>query len=258
MAHKNILITGASSGIGKALALHYAKTAAFLFLTGRNEERLQETVKQVKEVAKDSHNNCYVYSQILDVANEDECYNTISQFDSVANIDLVIANAGISGLQARHSNPARQLRKVMEINLIGVINSVEPLMDFMIQRKHGHIALVSSMAGLLPLPSSPAYSASKSAVLTWGDAIAPKLKENNVNLSVICPGFVRSRITDENSFHMPFFMEAEDAAKIIAKKLAKGKQRIAFPLPLYLVVSLMSSIPYSIKRIILKYLPNKE
>ena len=119
------------------------------------------------------------------------------------------------------------------------------------------IAIVSSIAGYHGLPTCPAYSAGKACVKAWGEALRVRLKKENINVSVICPGFVRSRITDQNTCPMPFFMEADKAAKIIADGLAKNKGLIAFPWQLRFVTWLISILPNKISDLIYGRLPDK-
>ncbi len=249
---RSILITGASSGIGKALALELAEPKIVLHLTGRNQERLQETSELCEK------KGAIVHQLAIDVTEKQHLQQCIAAWDQANPLDLVLANAGIAGSGLPDHNLTQRLEALVEVNILGVINTLDPVMEAMMKRGHGCIGLLGSMASFLPLPSSPAYSATKSMILTWGDAIAPTLKKHNVFLSVICPGFVRSKITDANNFPMPFFMESDRAARIIIKGLQKKKTRIAFPLPMYLILSLLSILPRFLQRILVTKMPNKE
>ncbi|MFV0432025.1 MAG: SDR family NAD(P)-dependent oxidoreductase [Alphaproteobacteria bacterium] len=248
----SILITGASSGIGAAIALELAAPNVILHLTARNEERLNEVKAQC------STKGASVYTSNIDVTQQETLAEALKQWDAANPFDLIIANAGIAGNHINTPNPATRLRAINAVNVTGVLNTLEPILDAMIQRKKGHIGLVGSMASFLPLPPSPAYSASKSAILTWGDAIRPSLKKNNIHLSVICPGFVRSRITDANNYTMPFFMEADKAAQIIISGLSRKKARIAFPWPMYFALSFLSILPRPLQSWIVTRMPHKE
>lgn len=250
---QSILITGASSGLGEALALHYAGPDIFLALSGRNEERLEQVAKACR--AKGAMTDIAV----LDVAQSGMMEDWIVDIDEAHPLDLVIANAGISGGTGGVMNgePIEQARAIFEVNINGVINTIAPVMPRMIARKKGQIALVSSMAGFRGFPSAPAYSASKGAVRFYGEALRGAIKDTGVKVNVICPGFVKSRMTDANDFHMPFLMEANKAAGIIANGLAANRGRIAFPLPTHLGAWFLSILPDCLAQIMLRKLPAK-
>ena len=147
---KNILITGASSGIGKALAIKYAKNSEVnLFLTGRNLERLEE----VKKICQSLKAN--VFSKIIDVCNENEMKNWIEEIEQNYELDLVIASAGISAGTSSGTESCKQIKEIFAINLNGVLNTINPAISKMKERQNGQIAIISSLAGFRGLPSSP-------------------------------------------------------------------------------------------------------
>ena len=225
---KNILITGASSGLGAALALEYAKTSNTLYLQGRSAERLEKIASQCRA------SGALVYTKIIDVTNAQEMKNWIEQADANTPLDLLIANAGISAGTGGDGESSEQVRRIFATNIDGAINSVQPIIPFMLTRKSGQIAIMSSLAGIRALPSSPAYSASKACVRYYGESLRGNLLKEGVFVSVICPGYIQTPMTDVNNFPMPFIMNVQKAAKKIVKKLAKGQGRVAFPLTLYL------------------------
>lgn len=234
---QSVLITGGSSGIGLAVAKELAAPGVFITITGRDTERLAQVSNELSEMGAN------VISTQCDVTDSLAMKNLIIDADARAPLDLVIANAGISGGGAPSQSHHDKARSIMQTNVLGVMNTVQPATDLMTSRKAGRIAIVSSLAGFRGLPTAPAYSASKVAVKAWGDAIRPGLRENGVGLSMIYPGFVKSRITDQNDFPMPFFMPAEQAAKIIVSGLMKGKDSIAFPWPTVLMMRMLSALP---------------
>jgi short-subunit dehydrogenase len=246
----SILITGASSGIGAALALVYAGPDVTLFLSGRDQNRLSEIAQTCKKKGAN------VFEQVIDVTDQSAMAAWILEADSQAPLDLVIANAGISG--GSDSQNEELSRQIFATNVDGVLNTVLPIIPRMISRKRGQLALMSSLAGFRGLPSAPAYSASKAAVRSYGEALRGSLNNDGIKVSVICPGFVESRITDANNFHMPFLMKAPKAAAIIKNGLAHNKPRIAFPLPMYAATWLMSVLPTMIVDPIMSRLPKKE
>ena len=237
---RSVLITGGSSGIGLAVAKELASPGVSLTITGRDSERLAHAETVLSTCGASVH-----LSQD-DVADPGAMEKLISEADSRLPLDLVIANAGISGGAATSSSAQDQARNIMSTNVIGVMNTIQPAAEKMAARKSGQIAIVSSLAGFRGLPTAPVYSASKVAVKAWGDAIRPGLRENGIGLSLIYPGFVKSRITDQNDFPMPFMMSAEKAAKIIVRGLSNRKDSIAFPWPMVLMMRMLSALPASI------------
>ena len=250
---KSILITGASSGIGEALALCYARSGVFLALSGRNEPRLQDVAQRCR--AK----GAVVEANVVDVADRAVMREWIVLLDNNHPLDLVIANAGISGGTGGVMNgePVDQARRIFDVNITGVINTVEPILPRMISRGRGQAALVSSMAGFRGFPSAPAYSASKGMVRFYGEALRGSIRDTGVQVNVIMPGFVKSRMTDSNNFHMPFLMDTDKAAEIIARGLSRNRGRIAFPLPTYLGGWFLSILPDFVAQKILGKLPTK-
>lgn len=247
----HILITGASSGIGEALALHYAKPGVTLSLTGRNPARTENTAQRciVKGAA--------VSSVSLDVQNAEAMASWITERDEALPIDLLVANAGVSAGGGGDSESAEQTRLILSINVNGIFNTVFPVMGKMRARRRGHIALMSSIAGFRGLPSAPAYCASKAAIRIWGEALRASLARDGVNVSVICPGFVVSRITERNPFPMPFLMSAERGAEIIASGLAANKGRIAFPWQMAIMAWILRAFPDALLNKMTAKLPMK-
>ena len=222
----SIVITGASSGIGEALALDYAGPGVALALTGRDTSRLQAVAAACR--AK----GAAVEAGQIDVADRAALGQWLAAVDDAHPVDLVIANAGISIDKDNSSlDDFSIVRRTLDVNVGGVLNTVEPLVGRMMARRRGQIAVVASLAGYIGLPYSASYNASKAAVRVWGESIRYVLKKSGIGVSVICPGFVISRMTAQAPFKMPFLMTSERASKIIRAGLAHNKARIAFPLP---------------------------
>ncbi len=250
----NVLITGATSGIGEALALEYAtRGAKNIFICGRDEARLADVAKRC------SLENVAVHPSILDVTDEVAVRSWILACDALAPLDLVVANAGIGSADETEA----AIRRLFDTNVVGVINTVFPALDVFSDettvglRKRRQIAIVSSITGYHGLPSCPAYSASKACVKAWGAGLRGRYSREGIWVNVICPGFVRSRITDRNTCPMPFFMEAGKAARIIARRLERNVGLITFPWQMRFAIWFISMLPDCISMAIFERLPEK-
>jgi short-subunit dehydrogenase len=244
---ETILITGASSGIGQALARAYAAPGIKLLLTGRDINRLSAIEKECRE------KGAFVETCSIPVTLKESFQKHITEWDDRMPIDLVIANAGISGGSAAGSG----FDDIIDINLDGTFNTVQPLIPRMTARRRGQVALMSSMAGWRGMPNAPAYSTTKVAVRAYGEAIRPLLAKNNVRVSVIFPGFIKTPLTDANNFHMPFLISAEEAAEKIKSGLEKNCARIAFPWQMLFLSRLIAALPLWLGDIILMKAPKK-
>ena len=221
----SIVITGASSGIGEALALDYAAPGIALALSGRDAQRLDAVAAACR--AK----GATVDAGRIDVVDRGVLAEWLTKFDDAHPVDLVIANAGISIDKDNSSlDDFSVVRRTLDVNVGGVLNTVEPLVARMMARKRGQIAVVSSLAGFVGLPYSASYNASKAAVRVWGESIRYVLKKSGIGVSVICPGFVVSRMTANAPFPMPFLMTSARASSIIRRGLERNHARIAFPI----------------------------
>ena len=247
---KNILITGASSGIGEALAIHYSKNGAQnLFLCGRNTERLQKVAALCQSYG------IKVYHTVLDITDRNATAQWIADCEKIAPLNLIHANAGVSTGAETPDN----VYNTFNTNVMGVVNTVLPAIEIFKARQDGNktIAITSSIAGYHGLMACPSYSATKAGVKAWGEALRLNLKHYRINVSVICPGFVRSRITDQNTCPMPFFMEADKAAEIIATRLERNIGLIAFPWQMRFATWLGSILPNCISDFIYSRMPYK-
>ncbi len=255
MVHENplhILITGASSGIGEHIALEYAKGGNILFICGRNKKRLEEVKSACEE------EGATVYANILDVAQRDQMKSWIEECDTTHPLDIVIANAGISaGMGKKKTEPQAQIQEIIDINVMGVTHTIMPAIPLMQKRKRGSLVVVSSLAGYHGVPGSPAYGASKAAVKSFAESWRVLLRKDNIFVTCVCPGFIKTPLTDVNKFHMPFLMKPQKAARKIIRGIKNKKRMIAFPLIMRFTVWLMSTLPYWISDRLMERTPNK-
>jgi short-subunit dehydrogenase len=244
---KSILITGASSGIGRALALRFAAAGVTLALSGRDRDRLAAVAGECRQRGAE------VVERQLEVRDRAAMAGWIADIDSGKPVDLVIANAGVmSGTPplglVEASDAAYNL---IEINVLGVLNTVQPLLVPMMERRRGQIAIVSSLAAFIALPDSPSYCASKSAVLSYGLALRALLAKHGISVSVICPGYVTTPMSARENVSKPLEMLPETAAQLIARGLAKNLAVIAFPRRLALLTQLNALLPDRLRRMFL-------
>jgi short-subunit dehydrogenase len=248
---RSLLITGASSGIGEALAMAYAASGVSLALTGRDATRLEAIAAACRQ------RGATVRAATVDVTDADAMARWIETVDAAAPVDLVVANAGIGAGTGGGFETAEQTRAVFAVNVDGVVNTVLPFIPRFVARGRGQIALMSSLAAFRGFPGAPTYCASKAAVRIWGEGLRGDLHRYGVGVSVICPGFVVSRMTARNKFRMPFLMPAERAAAIIKRGLALNRGRIAFPFPMYFAVWLVGIFPPVLTDPLFRLLPKK-
>ncbi|MDD5587466.1 MAG: SDR family NAD(P)-dependent oxidoreductase [Alphaproteobacteria bacterium] len=248
---RHILITGASSGLGAALAEAYAAPGILLSLQGRNPDRLNQVAE------KAMRRGTRTTAAVLDVADAEAMKAWILACDNEQPLDLVVANAGISAGTGSGEETEEQARAIFDVNLIGVLNTLHPILPRMIVRKQGQIAIMSSLAGFRGFAGAPAYCASKAAVRVYGEALRGDIRHRNVKINVICPGFVKTPMTDVNRFPMPFLMTPERAAQIIKKGLAKNRARIAFPWQMYALVRLFTALPSGMLDAVTARMPRK-
>ncbi len=237
--HRSVLITGASSGIGRALALAYADHGVRLALIGRDASRLEATVAAARA------QGASVEAATLDVRDRSAMAAWISAADARVPFDLAIANAGITtglGPDDLTEDP-ESVRAIIATNLVGVLNTAEPLIGPMCARGSGQLAFVGSIAGLRGLPYSPAYCVTKAGVHAYTEAIRGRLETRGVLVSLIVAGFVKTPLNDSIAAMKPGEISDAAAAALIKQGLAKGKATIAFPRFLYAAAMLGRFLP---------------
>ncbi|MBM3550415.1 MAG: SDR family NAD(P)-dependent oxidoreductase [Alphaproteobacteria bacterium] len=235
-----VLITGASSGIGRALALAYAREGASLVLLGRDAERLGAAANACLAAGAEE-----AETYVADVRDREAMARIIEAAQEKRPLDILVANAGVStGLSpGQIVETPEAVRAMFAINVAGVFNTVEPAIAPMCARKSGRIAIVGSMAGVRSLPYSPAYCAAKAATHMWADSLRGALAPHGVSVSLIVPGFVKTPMTAALKAWQPGAVSDQRAALIIKRGLERRRPVIAFPLFIYAAMRFFALLP---------------
>jgi len=243
VAPVHILITGASSGIGAALARCYAREGTRLSLVARNEERLDQVARECRTAGARTE------WKTIDVVQSEAMRAWIEECDGQQPINMVIANAGIGGdkvIAPAAGEPLLIAREIVETNILGVTNSVIPLLPRFVARGRGHVVIMSSLAALVGLPDAPLYSASKAAVRVYGHGLRRLLGPKGIRVTVVCPGFVATPMSASVPGHRPFLWSAERAAARIVTGLRRDKREISFPWQLAALTRFAAALPPSL------------
>ena len=235
---KNIWITGASSGIGKALAIKFAREGWQVAASARRGNLLED-------LSKDNPN---IYSFPLDVSNLENAKQIFENIlKKLNNIDLCVFATGIYDPNTEKDINIEKMLDVMKINFFGTANCIKAIEKNFKEKKEGHISIVSSVAGYGGLPNSSGYGPSKAALINLAESLFFDFKKYNVRVSLISPGFIKTPMTDKNKFKMPFIKSADFAADKIYKGLVKSNAfEITFPKELTLIMKIFKILPYKI------------
>jgi short-subunit dehydrogenase len=237
---RRVWITGASSGIGRALALLLAREGDMVAVSARSEAALASLAGEAAAGGR-------IKIFPVDVADTDAMKRQARAIEeSIGPLDLAIFNAGTHEPVEPATFDAAPFRRLMEINLMGTVNGLAAVLPNFVARRHGHVAVVSSVAGYRGLPQAAAYGASKAALINLAESLKLDLERNGVKISLINPGFVRTPLTDRNPFPMPFLMEVDDAARRIARGLERGGFEITFPRRFTWMVKFARILPYAL------------
>jgi short-subunit dehydrogenase len=220
--HRTVLITGATGGIGGALALLYAEPGRTLVLHGRDEAKLAALARRCEERGAEVH------AKVLDFRDGEALRGWLADVGECLAVDLAILSAGVTNAIGQGED-WEDIRNLLDINLTAVLAAVAALLPAMRQRRSGQIALVSSLAAYHGMPITPAYGASKAALKNYGEALRGWLAPQGIGVNVVLPGFVKSAMSDRFPGPKPFMMSAEQAARIIRRGLDRNRARIAFP-----------------------------
>jgi short-subunit dehydrogenase len=233
---KNVFITGASSGIGAALAREFARRGATLGLVARRREALDALLAELP-------GNHYRYA--VDVTDTDALVAAGREFEAATGgADIVIANAGISvGVKTEHYEDLAQFRRVFDTNVLAMAATFHPFIASMKARGRGTLAGIASVAGIRGLPGSEAYCASKSAVITYCESLRVEMAKAGVTVVTVSPGFIRTELTAKNPYRMPFLMEAADFAPRAADAIEAGVRYRTIPWQMGVVGVVLKWLP---------------
>lgn len=235
---RNVLIVGASQGIGKALALEYSSNSSNLVLLSRDEDAIRGISESINSLGGVS------YFKRCDVSRINEVKDGINfAVDSLKHIDLTIINAGVGSPVWMENFSSEEFRKVVEINTFGIAHCLEYLIPIMKKQGYGKIAGVSSLSDIRGFAGSSSYCSSKAAASLLLESARVELYKFNIRVITIKPGFVRTAMTDKNEFYMPFLIETDKAARIIRHGIEKNKRVVQFPLPTVLFTKIIKIIP---------------
>jgi short-subunit dehydrogenase len=239
-----VFITGASSGIGQALAIEYAKrhpgASTIIGLAARRSEHLQE----LQTTLQNSYQvTCLVYP--LDVRDHAALTNSAADFiQQYGAPDIVIANAGVSsGTHTEQAEDTSTFQAIMDINVMGLVHTFQPFIKAMRDQGHGQLVGIASVAGIRGLPGAGAYSASKAAAISYLESLRVEMAPLNIAVTTIAPGYIRTPMTDVNQYQMPFLMDSEVAAVKFVDAIEKKRRFVVVPWQMGIVARLIKLIP---------------
>ena len=232
---KNIWITGASSGIGKALAVKFAKEGWSVAISARRKELLDNLAKTDPNIS----------SFPLDVTRPEDCFQTFENIlKKYSSINLCVFSTGIYDPKTEKDINLKQIENVMKVNFFGTLNCIKAVEDYLKNKKEGHISIMSSVAGYRGLPAASGYCASKAALTSLAESLYFDFKRKNVKVSLISPGFIKTPMTDKNRFPMPMIKSPEYAAeKIFIGLTKKNSFEIHFPKSFTIFLKLLRIMP---------------
>ena len=239
MTEKKIIwITGASSGIGKALAIKFAEKGWTVAASARRENLLEDLNKF----------NPNIYSFPLDVTEIENCKLIANKIiEKFGGIDICVFGTGMHDPKSEKRFNLNKIREIMEVNYFGTMNSINSIYEYFSEKKNGQISIISSVAGYRGLPAAGAYCASKAALTSYAESLNFDMKMKNVRVSLISPGFIKTPMTDQNDFPMPMIKTPEFAANEIFKGLTEKKSfEIHFPKAFTYFLKFLQILPSSI------------
>ena len=246
-----VFLTGASSGLGSALARRYAAEGAVLGLYARRVESLQQLAGTLASAT------CAVYAgDVRDAsALRAAAYDFMARYGTP---DVVVANAGVSvGTLTAHEDDNDAFRTVLDTNVLGMVHTFQPFLSAFVAGKRGKLVGVASVAGFRGLPGSGAYSASKAAAISYLESLRVELRGSGVEVITLCPGYVATPMTEKNPYPMPFLLSADEAARLMVRAIRRGRRFYVFPWQMAWVGRLLRALPRPVYDLVFARAPRK-
>jgi short-subunit dehydrogenase len=237
-ANQVAIVTGASSGLGWALARELARRGAKVGLVARRRDCLEKLQSEIKA---DGHVAAIASADVAQRAATVEAIRSLA--DELGPVDLLVANAGVGAPTAVEPMNTADVEKMFQVNVLGVVYCVEAVLPDMLARQRGHLAAVSSLAAYKGLPGESGYCASKAAVNSFMEGLRIQLRDRGVHVTTLCPGFVKTPMTAKNTFHMPWLLDADEAARRMARALERRKKVYNFPWQMGVLMRLTRWLP---------------
>lgn len=246
MRKKHAFITGASTGLGRELAKQFAKRGYDLTLIARRKKPLADLKKELRDAEQK------ILTIAADVSDWDAIQAAVAKAEvDIGTIDLLIANAGIAYPTPASRFQPERAREILEVNVLGLMHSIAAVTPGFIERKSGQIVGISSLSSYVSLPGYSVYSASKAAVSSYLEGVRVELAPYKIGVSTVCPGFIKTPMTEGSKFKMPFLMEVDEAAEFIATRIEKRVEWINLPEPLFRAIQGLNLLPNPLRKAIL-------
>lgn len=238
MSYRTALVTGASSGLGRGLALWFARRGIKVYAAARRRDNLEALANEARAAS------AHIEPVELDVADADNTLARIGELDTACGgLDLVIANAGCGQETNGRRIKWEPVKQVIDVNVTGAAATLTAVLPRMVERKRGHVVGVASLAAFRGLPRNAAYSASKAFLHVFMESLRVDLKGTGVHVTCLYPGFVRTEMTARNKAPMPFLLEVEEAVELMAKAIVRGEAQYAFPWQMAGIMGLVKRLP---------------
>lgn len=253
MSYRTALITGASSGIGRALALRLARDGAHVVLCARRTHEIDEAAREI------TANGGKARAITLDVTDTERTVATIRQADDeLGGLDLIVANAGIGGPRSIAKMTWESIAPMLAVNFNGAIATLTAVLPRMMERRRGHLVGVSSIAALTGLPSGAPYCGSKGGLTTFLDSLRIDLAPSGVHVTAILPGAVKTPMSDKSKTPLPFLMPCEEAVDLIVRRLPSAPAYIEFPPQMSVPLNAIAKLPRPLRDVVLRRFPVPE
>ena len=238
MDYRTALVTGASSGLGRGLALWFARKGVRVYAAARRSEQLEALAAEARAAGGS------VEPVVLDVARADEVLRRVRALDAACGgLDLVVANAGVGEATPARGLEWEKVQRTIDVNVTGAAATLCAALPQMLERGRGHLVAVASLAGYRGLPGNAAYSASKAFLTTFTESLRVDLQGSGVRVTCLHPGFVKSEMTAKNRHPMPFLLETEAGVAHMARAIEAGRREYAFPFPMRHALRLVKVLP---------------